>query len=76
MVDATDAGIVTRRKLEWAVGSFEQYKSSGNFSEPVNKPLTKTVEIKVSVNQSSTKTAEIKFSVNQRSTKTVEIKFQ
>ena len=29
MVDATDSGIVTRRKLEWAVGSFEQYKSSG-----------------------------------------------
>ena len=29
MVDATDAGIVTTRKLEWAVGSSEQYKSSG-----------------------------------------------
>ena len=29
MVDATDAGIVNRRKLVWAVGSFEQYKSSG-----------------------------------------------
>ena len=29
MVDATDAGIFTRRKLEWAVGSLEQYKFSG-----------------------------------------------
>ena len=29
MVEATDAGTVTRRKLEWAIGSFEQYNSSG-----------------------------------------------